>query len=143
MNLQRPSWGEHAMNLAFAASNRSEDLNVKVGAAILDKYGMVLGVGYNGTVPGIDIDWSNREQRRPFVIHAEANALRYVTPNLARGGLMAVTYFPCANCLLLAASYGIFDIYWNMNPAIEYQDRWAEVKFVADKIGVNLSWIQV
>ena len=85
--------------------------NIKVMAP-----GIVLGVGYNGTVAGIDIDWNDRDARRPFVIHAEANALRYVTPEMAAGGLLATTHFPCSSCVLLAASYGVREIVWLYPP---------------------------
>jgi dCMP deaminase len=113
---QRPTWSQHAESIAWAASHRSEDPYCKVGACVLNARGVVLGVGYNGTAPGIDIDWLDRDARRPYVIHAEANALRYTTPELAEGGLMAVTHFPCTACVLLASSYGIRMVAWTAPP---------------------------
>lgn len=112
----RPTFMEHAMNLAEAASRRSEDPFCRVGACVLDNAGVVRGVGYNGTLPGITIDWSDRDGRRGLVLHAEANALRHVTPRDVDGGILAVTHWPCSDCTLLAASYGIRRIAWRLEP---------------------------
>jgi dCMP deaminase len=121
---------------------RSEDPHCKVGATVLSPRGIVLGVGYNGTVAGVDIDWTDRDARRPYVIHAEANALRYVTPHIAAGGIMASTHFPCSACVLLAASYGIVEIAWL------YPPDWGRypadlTESIARRLGVRLHRIDV
>lgn len=103
--MSRLSWERYAIRLADAASARSEDPWHRVGACVLRPDHTVAAVGYNGAPPGVEIDWSNRDARRAQVLHAEANALRYVTPGEA--DLLAATMMPCANCVLLAASYGI------------------------------------
>jgi len=105
------------MNLAAAAAERSEDPYCQVGATVLDRDGVVLGVGYNGTPSGVTgVDWTDRDARRPYMIHAEANALRHTTPPLAHGGLLAVTHYPCAACCTLARSYGIHTVFWASPP---------------------------
>jgi len=135
--MSRPTWADHAMNIALASAARSEDPHCKVGACVLDKDGIVLGVGYNGTIAGASIDWNDRQGRRPYVIHGEANALRYTTPTLARGGILAVTHFPCSPCVLLAASYGIEKVYWLHAPDWErYPD--APTIELAEKLGLDL-----
>jgi len=50
-------------------------------------------------------DWSDRDKRRLFVVHAEQNALRYLRPR--EGFLAAVTTLPCNDCLKALKSYGI------------------------------------
>jgi deoxycytidylate deaminase len=50
-------------------------------------------------------DWSNRDERRKYVVHSEINALRYVKPNECY--LAATTLLPCNDCLKSLASYGI------------------------------------
>lgn len=105
--MSRPTWAEYALQLAETASLRSEDPFLKVGAVVLRQDRSVASVGYNGAPSGVQLDWNDREQRRPFVIHAEVNAFRYCTPNDTRGGLLAVTHRPCHNCLPLVAAYGI------------------------------------
>ena len=112
----RPTFMDHALNLARAASARSEDPYCKVGACVLSSQGVVVGVGYNGTLPGLTIDWDDRDGRRDLTLHAEANALRHSTPMLVKGGILAVTHFPCAPCTLMAASYGVKTIVWQHAP---------------------------
>lgn len=103
----RPDWYTWAMGLARAAASRSEDPHFAVGAVALRPDMSVVGVGYNGAPPGVLIDWTDRDKRRPFVIHAEVNALRYATLADMQGGTMVCTAISCANCLPVLASYGV------------------------------------
>jgi len=98
------------MSAAEVAASRSEDPWVKVGACVLRKDHSIAGVGYNGAPSGVEIDWSDREKRRLYVIHAEANALRYLRPD--EGDIIAVTLAPCPNCLTLIASYRIPTVFY-------------------------------
>ena len=107
-NEKRLSWHQYALKLATVVAERSEDPFMKVGACVLRHDNSVAGVGYNGAPPGIDIDWSNRDQRRLRVIHAEVNALRYVNPGECK--TLACTHIPCNECLRLISSYGIEEI---------------------------------
>lgn len=102
----RPDWDHYALILATAAAERSEDPYVQVGACVLREDHSVAAVGYNGPPPGITVDWGNRDGRRPLMIHAEMNALRYTKP-YERLSLLAATLMPCAECIKNAASYGI------------------------------------
>ena len=104
----RTAWPEYALDIAKVVSRRSEDPFFKVGACILRNDNSDAGVGYNGAPPGIEIDWSNRDERRRRVVHAEVNALRYVVPNEAY--LIACNLLPCNDCLKMIASYGIIKI---------------------------------
>lgn len=106
----RPSWREYALLLAEAAASRSEDPYLKVGAVVLRPNHSVAGVGYNGAPAGVDLNWADRDGRRPFVIHAEVNALRYTTPAETAEGLLALTHRPCHACLPLVAAYGITEV---------------------------------
>ena len=101
----RIGWEEYAVSLAKAASLRSEDPYVKVGACVLRNDWSVAGVGYNGAPADIEIDWSDRDERRKRVIHAEINALRYVKPN--EGHTIACTLLPCSVCVQTIAAHGI------------------------------------
>ena len=105
MKEKRLSWEEYALELAWVASQRSEDPYLKVGACVLRHDNSVASLGYNGAPMGVEIDWSNRDERRKRVVHAEINALRYVKPHEAK--LIAVTHLPCNDCLKSIASYGI------------------------------------
>ena len=104
----RLSWEEYALSLAFTASQRSEDPHMKVGACALNEHNMVLALGYNGLAPRkevVDLFWKDRDLRRPYMIHAEANCLSLVKRGEVT--LLAVTLLPCASCATLIASYDI------------------------------------
>ena len=103
--MSRISWDEYALELAKVSAKRSEDPYVKVGACVLRLDNSVAGLGYNGAPNGIEIDWSDRDERRKRVVHAEVNALRYTSPHECY--LLACTLLPCNDCLKVAASYGI------------------------------------
>jgi len=97
------------MKIAEAASHRSEDPFQKVGVSILNKNGRVLSVGYNGLKPKDkrdDIFWSDRQNRRKYILHAETNALSCIT-RYDEPYLLASTLLPCSCCAINIASYGI------------------------------------
>jgi dCMP deaminase len=128
----RPSWEEYALRLAEVAASRSQDPWEKVGACVLRADHSVASLGYNGAPPGIEIDWSDREQRRPLVLHAEINALRYVKPGEAL--FLAVTISPCPNCLRAIAAWRI--------PRVIFRRRhpatWSDTRQLADAFGIQL-----
>lgn len=126
--MRRYSWEEYALKIAETASLRSEDPYLKVGACALNSRNMVVGVGYNGLASGktvSDVFWSDRDKRRPYVIHAEANCL-----SLCKRGevdILAVTLLPCSYCATMIASYEIKkviykDIYEKDTKALEIFD---------------------
>ena len=104
----RMPWDKYALKLAYTASERSEDPYKKVGACALDHDNRVLGVGYNGLAVGksVPLDfWADRDARRPFMIHAEANCLSLFKAGQCR--LLAVTLLPCSACATVIAGYKI------------------------------------
>lgn len=104
----RSSWEEHAMNLASIAMQRSEDPFQKVGACILGHHNEVLSVAYNGLAAGVNVTnefWNDRDARRPYMIHAESNALARI--KMGEGKLLACTLLPCSACATNIAAYGI------------------------------------
>ena len=114
----RLSWEKYALGLAEAASLRSEDPFVKVGACALNRNHMVLGVGYNGLASGKDVDWElfTRDQRRPVMLHAEMNCLSLCKKGEVR--VLAITLLPCSHCATMIAGYGI--------PTVVYRDDYKE-----------------
>lgn len=104
----RPSLDEFALSLADTAATRSEDPKHKVGAVVLAHDGRVLGIGYNGPPPGVDLtdeQWADRAFVRGTVVHAETNAMVGVNPHEA--ALLATTLGPCARCIGMAERLGI------------------------------------
>lgn len=107
--MNRLSWNEYALKLAEVAALRSEDPYTQVGACILDKDNRVLSLGYNGLAPGTNVEakfWEDRDGRRPYMLHAEVNALSLVKRNEGAATL-ACNLLPCTSCAQMIAAYGI------------------------------------
>lgn len=136
----RLEWPEYALALADVAALRSEDPWLKVGAVVLRPDNSVASIGYNGAPSGIQIDWNDREARRPFVIHAEVNALRYTTPVEVRGGLIAITHRPCQACIPLIAAYGIRRVFFgvSLDPQVYSEDLLDNIAGQLDVEVVNI-----
>ena len=122
---KRISWEEYALKIAEVAALRSEDRYVRVGAAALDHSNRVIGVAYNGLGPGINVPesfWSDRDARRPYMIHAEINLMSL----FKRGdcSILACTLLPCSCCASAIVAHGIKkvvyrDTYFGDNQALE------------------------
>jgi dCMP deaminase len=108
--MERLSWKDYGIELAKTAALRSEDPFVKVGCCLLRPDNSIASLGYNGAPPGIDIDWSDRDERRKRVIHAETNALKNIKPQEA--DRMFVTLLPCGDCIKNVASYGVKQVFY-------------------------------
>ena len=107
LNNKRLSWEKYALKIAEVASLRSEDIR-KVGCCALDFDHRVIGVAYNGLASGKSVDesfWLDRDKRRPYMIHAEANLLSLFRRNECK--LIACTLLPCQACATMIAAYGI------------------------------------
>ena len=128
------NWDEYAINLAYAVSKKSKDPWRKVGACILRSDNSIAAVGYNGFPAGMLEDWSDRDTRRSFVVHAEQNALRYTRPG--EGVMIAVTTLPCNDCLKAIAAYGIKQVIYK--ESYEYDESSLNL---AANFGINLKKI--
>lgn len=132
----RLSWEETAIKLAFnIAEYRSEDPYIQVGACIIKKDKSIL-LGYNGAPTDMNLDWSNRDERRKWVFHAEANVLNRVLPGETE--LLAVTHLPCIDCLKIIKQKDINTVYYSVelpqyNPEL--------VKQLANTFNIKLSII--
>jgi deoxycytidylate deaminase len=119
------------MGIAKSVAARSEDPYIQVGCLVLRNDRSGGGFGYNGAPPGIDIDWSDRDQRRLRVVHAEVNALAYVRPGEC--DCAAVTLLPCQSCLTLLARYGIKTVWYG-----EVYERDPVALTLAKEFGIEL-----
>jgi dCMP deaminase len=126
------NWNEYALDIACAVAGKSKDPWRKVGACLIRHDNSIASVGYNGFPSGMQEDWSDRDKRRKFVVHAEQNALRYVKPDECR--LIAVTLLPCNDCLKAVASYGIKEIVYAQT--YELDESTLEL---AEQFGINLT----
>jgi dCMP deaminase len=107
--MNRISFEDMAMSISNTVKERSEDPYKKVGVCILDRDGRVLSVGYNGLRSKHKEDkdfWLDRDHRRNYIIHAEANALSCISRH-QNPYILASTLLPCSCCAMNIASYGI------------------------------------
>lgn len=81
----------------------------KVGA-LLVKDKMIISDGFNGTPVGFENICEDDEGRtKPYVLHAEANAITKVAEsnNSSKGATLYVTTSPCIECAKLIIQAGI------------------------------------
>ena len=80
----------------------------QVGALIV-KDKMIISDGYNGTPSGFENDCEDNNVTKPYVLHAEANAITKVAKsgNSSEGATLYVTASPCIECAKLIIQSGI------------------------------------
>jgi deoxycytidylate deaminase len=115
------------------AADQSQDPFAKVGCAGIRK-DKTLIFGFNGPPPGIELDWSNREEKNKRVIHAETNLLRYCKPGEIE--TVVCSYSPCINCLPQLAAYGIKTIYFEHK--YERGTPFSEIEQIAREFNIQL-----
>lgn len=124
------------LELANIASKRSEDPYKQVGAIAIRPDKSIAAVSYNGAPPNIEIDWTDRDKRRKYVIHAEMNLLRYIKPHEC--DKVAITLSPCIDCLKNLVSYGIKEVYFS---EIYENSDFEEVEEIANLYKIKLNKI--
>lgn len=113
----RPTWDEYFMSIAFVVATRSDDQFITHGAVLVDRRSKhIIGTGYNNTIRGFDtssIDINNRDERRPYMQHAEKCCIlnTLINPHhLPDGAIMYITGMPCPDCLQDIINFGIDEI---------------------------------
>ena len=126
----------HAVRAATEAAATSLDPSTRVGAALVDHDGAVLGVGHNGLPPGVAAlqeRWE-RPAKYMWVQHAEIAAMCDAARRGAcvEGATAAVTTYPCAACAgaLIAAGVRVLVA----PPPPRADTRWAQDWAVAERM---------
>ena len=132
--MQRQTWDEYFMGLAFHIASRSKDESTKVGAVAVGPDREIRSTGYNGFPRGVnDDDPTRRErsQRLMFTAHAEEN----VVSNAARigvpmnGCIIYVSFcMVCHGCAKPIIQSGISEI---IMVDEECPERWQESDLAA------------
>jgi dCMP deaminase len=80
----------------------------QVGALIV-KGRSIISDGYNGTPSGFENECEQDNKTKPYVLHAEANAITKVAKsnNSSEGATLYVTSSPCLECAKLIIQAGI------------------------------------
>lgn len=115
MEFSRPTWDEYFTTIAVLTSKRSNCLKRKVGCIVV-KDQRILSLGYNGTPKGMKNCYQGGCPRcmealaRPIqestakhldlcmCLHAEENALLFLSKQDLAGATIYVTLMPCISC---------------------------------------------
>ena len=96
------------IEMAFVWAKNSYCKRRQVGALIV-KDRMIISDGYNGTPAGFENVCEEGDVTKPYVLHAEANAITKVAKsgNSSDGATLYVTDSPCIECSKLIIQAGI------------------------------------
>ena len=109
------SWDEYFMGIALLAANRSKDPSTQVGACIVSPENIIISTGYNGMPKGCSDDefpWEREgeENKYPYVVHAELNAILNANGRDLRGSRVYVALFPCNECAKAIIQSGVKEV---------------------------------
>jgi dCMP deaminase len=121
--VNRPSWTETFLDMAYSIARRSHDSQTQCGCVITDKKHKILGVGYNGWLYDIPDEFlpNVRPDKYDWMLHSEVNAI-FNCEHRPEGGIVYVTGHPCLHCFLCMAQVGISQIIYDKNHAINMVD---------------------
>uniref|UniRef100_A0A1A9Z2Z0 Probable deoxycytidylate deaminase n=1 Tax=Glossina pallidipes TaxID=7398 RepID=A0A1A9Z2Z0_GLOPL len=138
---------DYFMAVAIVTAQRSKDPSTQVGAVIVNEGNRIVGVGYNGFPQNCSDDifpWHKTtdvesddplQDKRLFVVHAEANAILNSNCKSLKNTRMYTTLFPCNECSKLILQTGISQVYY-------ISDKYAEKpEFQASKIMLDAGGI--
>lgn len=100
----------------------------QVGALVV-KDKMIISDGYNGTPSGFENICEENDITKPYVLHAEANAITKLarSSNNSDGSTLYVTASPCIECAKLIIQAGIKRVVYaekyRLNDGIQLMER--------------------
>ena len=106
--------------------------------ALMVKDKMIISDGYNGTPSGFENVCEDGDVTKPYVLHAEANAISKVAKsnNSSMGATMYITASPCIECAKLIIQAGISRVVYSE----EY--RSSEGVDLLRRAGVNVDKVE-
>jgi dCMP deaminase len=116
--MNRPSWDQYFLTIAKLTSERSNCIKRKVGCLVV-KENRILSLGYNGTPRGTlncfeggcerckNNSGSGTNLDLCLCLHAEENALFFVSKSDLQNSTMYVTLLPCISCTKKIIQCGI------------------------------------
>ena len=141
------SWDEYFMGIAKLSAKRSKDPVTKVGACIVDKNNIIVGIGYNGFPRGCNdnmFPWTKEgeysDTKFGYVVHAELNAI--LNSNKTKNCTLYCTEYPCAECFKAIIQAGIKEVIY-LRPSDTSKPKHFQharaVKRMAEASGVKLT----
>ena len=142
MNKNYVTWDEYFMALAKLSSIRSKDPELQVGAVIVSKDNRILSIGYNGAPNGfedMDFPWTDKENRKYYICHAEMNAISNFNGNKKElyNSKIYITAFPCNECAKLIIQNGIKEVIYAANSQ-PTREKYIIAKLILDKCNIKI-----
>jgi dCMP deaminase len=117
-------WDQRFLDLAKHVASWSKDPSTKVGAVIVDKNRVVIGLGYNGFPRGIEDSperLSDVDTKYALIVHAETNAILNASSRVDDCTIYIWPFLSCNQCAKLIIQAGIVRV---VAPE-GIPDRWA------------------
>ncbi len=110
--MERITFEDYFMILAFWASKRSPDESTRHGCVIANYKNQIISMGYNGYPAGCrdELLPQNRPSKYDFFIHAENSAILNSNLSNLDGCKVYISGPPCKKCLGLLIQVGIKEI---------------------------------
>lgn len=108
MDSKQDKFDKRYLRMAQIWAENSYCQRRKVGALVV-KGNMIISDGYNGTPSGFENVCEEGNVTKPYVLHAEANAITKLarSSNNSEGSTLYVTSSPCIECAKLIIQSGI------------------------------------
>lgn len=147
MNENYATWDEYFMALAKLSAIRSKDPELQVGAVIVSNDNRILSIGYNGAPNGYDDEkfpWTDKENRKYFICHAEMNAISNFNGNKKQleDSKIYLTAFPCNECTKLIIQNGIKEVIYASNNQ-PTREKYITSKLLLDKCNIKYRQFQL
>ncbi|XP_017059808.1 probable deoxycytidylate deaminase [Drosophila ficusphila] len=141
-------WDDYFMATSLLSAKRSKDPVTQVGACIVDSHNRIVAIGYNGFPRNCSddefpwskskkksVDYDPLEDKKMYVVHAEANAILNGNGMTLAGTRLYTTLFPCNECAKLIIQVGIAQVLFLSD---KYADKptYRASKRMLDAVGV-------
>ncbi|XP_020295535.1 deoxycytidylate deaminase-like isoform X2 [Pseudomyrmex gracilis] len=135
----RINYDEYFMGIAYISSKRSKSVVKKIGACLVNKNKVIVGIGYNGLTRGLDTiptNCVNEEVPASYfeVCHAEINAILNNLCDVEKDCTMYVTSFPCNECAKVILQFKITTVIYMHEDA---NDKTEIAKNMFDAVGIK------
>ncbi|XP_022220934.1 probable deoxycytidylate deaminase [Drosophila obscura] len=140
-------WDDYFMATSLLSAQRSKDPVTQVGACIVDQQKRIVAIGYNGfprncsddEFPWLKLGQSSSddslEDKKLYVVHAEANAILNCNGASLVGTSLYSTLFPCNECAKLIIQSGIQQVFY-MSDKYAYKQKYRASRRMFDAVGV-------
>ena len=154
MRERQEKWDMRYVRLAQEVATWSKDPSTKVGAVLVRPNNSVASTGFNGFPPGQNDHpelYADRSYKYRHVVHAEVNALEFLTGETPHGFTLYTSFPCCPNCMEAAAKAGVTTVVF---PPVQFEgkdqqwiDEWSaridQSLEVARRFDIKVRWVDV